>query len=588
MERGMKKIRNMSIKKKISCLFLGCFFTFLICIIIILHHVYKEQVYQEMLQRGHYEDELIVHQMESLSQNAESCCNNIIINMNISMGGKEGLVGSIEEYDHRIREKILGIMENNFILFPDISEIAILYNNGDLYTKERAQSFHTSSGNMELVEEFRNTQVDTRGMCYYYQSEEPSIYYLKVLNDTNDNSQIGYVLLELKEDVIYKSYRNQKTDNPSEIYIFDNSGQFLSSNRRECVEQVYLEPESEKRRTLSKKIYEEIADRKQDNAYYVSEYETSQSWTVISILNLQAGMKSIHSITWNIVITSMVLLIIFFCGIMGILGKIVNPIVALAGHMQKTGENLIQKIDEPENKDEVGVLIASFNQMVDTNGKLIQKVAQNEKEKRHLELALLQAQIKPHFLYNTLDTAFCLNSMKQHKEANYVIKELAEYYRLVLNHGAEWISFWEELDTVEKYLEIQSVRYSNLISYSISVDEELYSFRIPKMTLQPLVENAIYHGIKPAGRKGHILVSGELCDDSVTISVTDDGVGMSQTMFEEILSGKRKCTDAESFGMKSVVERMQLFYGNAGMELSQMVMGTSIVLTIDLRKDVIK
>lgn len=224
--------------------------------------------------------------------------------------------------------------------------------------------------------------------------------------------------------------------------------------------------------------------------------------------------------------------------------------------------------------------------MVDMNGKLIQKVEQNEKEKRRLELALLQMQIKPHFLYNTLDTAFCLNSMQKHQEANHVIKQLAEYYRLVLNHGDEWINFVEELDAVEKYLEIQSVRYSNLISYTIDVDEELYGFRIPKMTLQPLVENAIYHGIKPAGRKGNILISGELCDDKVKIAVIDDGVGMSQAMFDEILNGKRKSTDGESFGMKSVVERLRLFYGDAKMDLGQTDEGTSIVLSIDLRKDV--
>lgn len=582
----MKKIRNISIQKKISCLFLGCFLIFLICIILILHHVYKKQIYQEMLQRGHYEDELIVHQMERLSQNVESCCNNIIINMNISIGGKAGLAGSLEEYDQRTREKVLGVIENNFILFPDISEIFILYNNGDLYTKEKNQNFHASSDNMRMVEELKDTQVSTLGMWYYYENTSPSIYYLKVFNDISDNSQIGYVLLELKEEVIYKSYRNQKTENPSEIYIFDENGRLLSSNQREIVECVYLETEKENKLALSDKIYGEISDRKQNSDYYVKEYETSGGWTVISILDLKAGMTGLQSITWNIVILGIGLFVIFFCVIVRILGKIVQPIVTLAGHMRKTGENLIQKIEEPNSKDEVGVLISSFNQMVDMNGKLIQKVEQNEKEKRRLELALLQMQIKPHFLYNTLDTAFCLNSMQKYQEANHVIKQLAEYYRLVLNHGDEWINFVEELDAVEKYLEIQSVRYSNLISYTIDVDEELYGFRIPKMTLQPLVENAIYHGIKPAGRKGNILISGELCDDKVKIAVIDDGVGMSQAMFDEILNGKRKSTDGESFGMKSVVERLRLFYGDAKMDLGQTDEGTSIVLSIDLRKDV--
>ena len=362
---------------------------------------------------------------------------------------------------------------------------------------------------------------------------------------------------------------------------------YISSDQRESVHQVYQEMDEDKKMEISDEIYRKLLEKKEkDSNSYIREYQTSQGWTVVSVLDLSAGKRGLSIITANIVAISIVLMVGFGFAMMMILRKIMNPVVVLAEHMRKTGENLIEKIEEPESRDEVGTLISSFNQMVDTNSSLVQKIAQDEKEKRQLELALLQMQIKPHFLYNTLDTAFCLNSMRMHREANYVIKQLAGYYRLVLNHGDEWISFSEELDAVEKYLDIQSVRYSELISYSISVDEELYEFRIPKMTLQPLVENAIYHGIKPCGRKGHILIMGEFCNDEVTISITDDGIGMTEEMFEDILSGKRKSTDRESFGMKSVAERLRLFYGeNAKMELSKTVMGTCIVLTVNLRKD---
>ncbi|NCB92076.1 MAG: sensor histidine kinase [Clostridia bacterium] len=280
-------------------------------------------------------------------------------------------------------------------------------------------------------------------------------------------------------------------------------------------------------------------------------------------------------------------LICFLFLVMLLLKRILKPVVAIGNHMRKLGANPLSKIELPSTSDEIGYLVSSFNHLVDRNMALIDQVKEDEREKRHLELALIQTQIKPHFLYNTLDTAFCLNEMGMNKEASRVIKQLAGYYRQVLNHGSEWISFAEELSAVEKYLEIQAVRYSDVISYKIDVGEELYGFQIPKMTLQPLVENAIYHGIKPAGRPGHIMITGELCEDEVTISVIDDGVGMSKEDFADVIKGKRRSTDKESFGVKSVAERLRLFYGDAAsIELDEEArLGTCIVLTINLRKD---
>lgn len=583
----MKLIQNMSIKKKIGYLFSGCFLLFLIGAILILHNVYKKQLYEKMIQRGHYEDALIVNQMEMLSRNVESCCNNIIINLNISIGeGNEGLMGRISGFDIKTREKILRILGNNFLIFKDINEIRILSNNGEMYIKERNSDIHYMPECTELAEEFKNTRVDTLGMWYDPGTGNPSVYYLKVLNDVRDNTQAGYILLELREDVIYQSYQDQNTENLSQIFVFDEAGNLLSSSQREMIAELYQLEEKEERHIRAQEIYQELRKKREDQtSYYVQEISTSRGWTVVSVLDMKAGMQGLHSITRNIILAGFIVAILFFSGIMGLLRKILGPVVALASHMRETGNDLIRKIEEPRGQDEVGILISSFNQMVDTNDKLVQSAMQNEQERRKLELALLQMQIKPHFLYNTLDTAFCLNSMRMYREANHVIKQLAGYYRLALNHGDEWISFSEELEVVEKYLDIQSVRYQELISYRISVDEELDGFLIPKMTLQPLVENAIYHGIKPSGRKGHILILGEYYQDEVAISVTDDGVGMSEELFEEVLSGKKGGADRESFGVKSVSERLRLYYKERGkMELCPTVMGASIVLSIDMRK----
>lgn len=581
----MKRIRDLSMQKKISGLFLGCFLALLSCILLVLHDVYKEQMYQELIQRGHYEDELIIHQLEKVEQNVESCCNNMIINLNLAIG-EEGMIGRPEEYDQRIREKILGVMENNFLLFPDIDRITVAYENGDVYIKQKNRNFTYLQENAELIGNFRKAEVNTLGEWYEQPGKTENICYLKVFRDIRENKQLGYILVEMEENILYETYQNQKTDNPSEIYIFNKHGILLSSTQRDLIKEIYEKEEVGERKKLSDASYEKIFQKKTMPNYYVKEYQTVKEWKVVSILDVKAAMQSLGIITRNIIGIGGILLISFSVFTLLLLKQIINPIIMLAEHMRCTGVHRLKKIEERESQDEIGILITSFNQMVETNETLIKQIEQDEKEKKQLELSLLQMQIKPHFLYNTLDTAFCLNNMKQYEAANQVLKKLAGYYRLVLNHGNEWISFSEELDAVEKYLAIQAIRYSEQITYSINVDEEVCEFRIPKMTLQPLVENAIYHGIKPSGRKGHILITGEVCKEEVIISVTDDGVGMTEEMFNQILSGEKKSTDQESFGMKSVKERLKLFYGNnAKMEWSRMPVGTSIVLSINLDRE---
>ena len=572
---------KISMRKKIICLFLGCFVILLISVILILHNIYSKQIYKEMVQRGSYEDGLIMQQMEGLSQNVKSCCNNMILGLNSALGNG---MDADKGYNQKIREKILNVIDSNFILFPDINQISVLYNNGDMYTKEKFGNLNYESDTQALAEQFKKDSIDTKGSWMFRSGEEPAVYYLKVLNEIKNNNQIGYVWVRLEEEMIYQNYQTQKTDSMSEIYIFNENKVLLSSNQRTLVESIYKEEVIENKCEESEKIYQSLAKR--DKSYLIKEYLTTNGWTVISSLNIGSGMKNLRQVTSNIILTSLVLMCIFTLITMLILKKIMNPIVVLARHMRKTGVRPLCKIQETNSHDEIGNLISSFNQMVDMNEDLITQVKLDAKEKRRLELDLIQSQIKPHFLYNTLDTAFCLNEMERHSDANHVIKQLAGYYRQVLNRGDEWTSLAEELGAVEKYLEIQSVRYGELIHYNILVDPELMGFKIPKMTLQPLVENAIYHGIKPRRGSGHITIGGTLSSGTVKITVSDDGVGMSQAVFADILSGKQTGTDKESFGLKSVVERIRLYYGeHAKIICEEVSVGTKLVLSIDIRKE---
>ncbi|MDD3278815.1 MAG: histidine kinase [Lachnospiraceae bacterium] len=549
--------------------------------LVILYNIYSEQTYTELTQRSDYEDGLITQQMDNLTQNVESCTNNLIMGINMSMTGKY-LTDDTEE---SMKKKILKVTEDNFLLFTEVREISVIYNTGELYTKKKNGIFSYTTDNQAIVNELKSTDVNTSGKWYHRDGEEASVYFVKTLTEIMKNDQVGYIVLKVYEDVIYKNYASKKTDGISQVYIFDEGGYLLSSNQRNILEKVLGEKQVSSKLAASKRIYENLF--KQSGNYRVQERFNRAGWSIVTLLDTQQGMKSLSKISEVVMMGSALFLILFLCIVLFVLKKILKPVVAIGNHMRRLGANPLSKIDLPNTSDEIGYLVSSFNKMVDKNAVLISQVKKDEHEKRHLELALLQMQIKPHFLYNTLDTAFCLNEMGMNKEASRVIKQLAGYYRLVLNKGSEWISFAEELSAVEKYLEIQSIRYSKIMDYKIVVGEELYSFKVPKMILQPLVENAIYHGIKPAGRPGHILIIGELCENEVTISVIDDGVGMSKEEFADVLQGKKRSVSQESFGVKNVAERLKLFYGdNADIELDEeMYLGTSIVVTINLWKD---
>lgn len=191
---------------------------------------------------------------------------------------------------------------------------------------------------------------------------------------------------------------------------------------------------------------------------------------------------------------------------------------------------------------------------------LLQQVKEEQKRKRETELALFQIQIKPHFLYNTLDLIYVCCEMEDGKTGGKIAKALADYYRTCLSGGSEVISIGEELQNTENYLYIQRERYSDIITYHMNGTEKCLRYKIPKMTLQPLVENAIYHGLKEKDEGGCISIDVKEAADAVILEVADDGMGMEPEVFKEILEKKDE-QGRKHFGLKNVHERIQLYFG---------------------------
>ena len=212
---------------------------------------------------------------------------------------------------------------------------------------------------------------------------------------------------------------------------------------------------------------------------------------------------------------------------------------------------------------EATALSNSMNTMIDKINELLEQVTTEQIRLRKADFELLQAQINPHFLYNTLDAIIWLAEAGEQKRVVGMVRNLSDFFRTSLNQGKDINSIKEEMLHVKSYLEIQHVRYQDILSYDIEVPEALYIYSIPKITIQPLVENALYHGIKNKRGMGHISIRGEAGEKDFTITVTDDGIGIDETRLRQVQSGiqNKVLTGKDFYGLYNVCERIRLNFG---------------------------
>ena len=211
----------------------------------------------------------------------------------------------------------------------------------------------------------------------------------------------------------------------------------------------------------------------------------------------------------------------------------------------------------------------------------IQEITQKQASLRRTELALLQAQINPHFLYNTMDTIIWLIEADRHQAAVEMVSNLSDFFRHSLSRGEDVITLGEEERHVRSYLQIQQARYKDIMEYAICIDPGLQRARLPKLTLQPLVENALYHGIKLKRGKGCIYVTSRVEGTDILIQITDDGAGMAPARLAE-LSRALETGERGGFGLVTVHERLRLLFGPPyGLTLSsRQGVGTTVTVRI--------
>lgn len=243
--------------------------------------------------------------------------------------------------------------------------------------------------------------------------------------------------------------------------------------------------------------------------------------------------------------------------------SITRPILRLEKVTKQVAEGDLSVRSDVENGAEVRALSESLNTMIDKINDLLEQVTTEQIRLRKAEFELLQAQINPHFLYNTLDTIIWLAEAGEQKKVVAMVGSLSEFFRSTLSRGKDIVTLKDELQHVRSYLEIQQVRYQDILQYEIEVPEEMYACRLPKITIQPLVENALYHGIKNKRGVGRIRITCCRTEYGCKLKVVDNGIGITRERLAQVQDGilNKVMTGKDIYGLYNVNERIRLNFG---------------------------
>lgn len=296
----------------------------------------------------------------------------------------------------------------------------------------------------------------------------------------------------------------------------------------------------------------------QDDIQYYIYYQTQSMEMMRASLNQQVFTFIVCMILLLAALTAFVAIIET-----RISRSISGPILGLSQVTHEIAQGDFSVRADEKGDRELGALAASVNNMAEHLSVMVMQIREDERKMRKAELRLLQEQINPHFLYNTLDAIVWMIEDGKSEQAENMVVSLSTFFRTVLSRGREFISIREEVQHIRSYMEIQKARYQDILSYEIQVAPELYPYETLKMTLQPLVENALYHGVKNKRSGGLIRISGERDGKLIRFKVEDDGIGMNAEALthlqEEI---RRPCKETDTgFGMANVNERIRMNFG---------------------------
>lgn len=421
--------------------------------------------------------------------------------------------------------------------------------------------------------------------------------------------------MDLKEDIDYVMYIIVVNSERAEELVDTQRPHILISEAREVFQRLYETADADHAKTRLNRILkslntlEDRVEEIEQDAHVTGAYDRNmerldldirvlteliqeqvQEYIYYETTNLEALREGIRSDVDQSIQISILIFFIIFTGAFlidrRIITGITEPIRSLCDVTRLAGSGDFEVRAREGGDEELAVLGSSFNQMVERIGNLVEDIRVEQLNLRVTELKLLQAQINPHFLYNTLDTIIWLAEAGKKEEVVMMVTSLSDFFRTTLSKGKDYIRVEEEEAHIRSYLQIQQFRYQDILEYELRIPPELHEYQILKLTLQPLVENALYHGIKNKRGLGKIMVTAQETDGKLIFCVRDNGRGMDPRRLayvKKVIEGESADKNEPSgFGLYNVEQRIRLNYGlDYGLSIeSEYEKGTEVKVVI--------
>ena len=394
-------------------------------------------------------------------------------------------------------------------------------------------------------------------------------------------TSIGSLEIEVKELLLFDMLRDPVISKWGRIFVADSEGNIVSNNLPELYNKNVTSIGFNNYAAQDR--INEVEKVGKDLSMVISVPVEDLGCSIVGIFpvsNFNSEVKgSIFNIMLVLLISSVLLGVIIYVITNMLMGRIKKLVKA----MKQVKDNNLDVSVPVRSKDEFGELALNFNHMTGRIHELVETVYKIQLLEREAELKALEAQINPHFLYNTLATISWVARKADSDEIVRISNALAKFYRLVLSKGGSLISVREELDMVQSYLQIQKIRFEDMFDVVYDIDEKACELKIVKNILQPLVENALNHGIEPKRGHGTIVIKVEYIDGSLILHLSDDGVGMTPETLEEIRAGRVERSGGSGYAVKNVMERLAACYGSGQSVEITSIRGIGTKVTISIR-----
>lgn len=509
----------------------------------------------------------IVHQMNQNIDSYITYMENIASIISESEDAQGFLFGEEDIAEHRKRlVEQFGIIINGR---EDIRNIGIVRKDGRVLfndgTQEKNENLDLSTQQwyQSAISSGKNSVLTSSHVQHVIKNERPWVITLSrsIEDGIGGSGEKGVVFIDLNYSAISELCDQNSIGEKSYIYILNQDGSIVYHPQQQ---QLYNELQTEKTDiVLNAGAEPVIYGSGNDSRVYTFAQSEKTGWTVVGCMNMNELTRSSRQGQLIYVMTAVILVIIALIFSNHISRAISRPIQKLRDSMVKVQEgDFSATVMEVPEQNEIGSLTQSFNVMIRRIEELMEQNRMEQEQKRKSEMKALQSQINPHFLYNTLDSIIWMAEGKKNEEVVLMTSSLAKFLRQSISNEDQQVSIGQEIEYARSYLTIQKMRYKNKLEYEIYLEASIKSCQIVKLVLQPIIENAIYHGIKYKEGMGLLTVRGYEKDGCVVLEVADNGVGMDEETLKHIFERHKVNYRSNGVGVYNVQQRLKLYYGN--------------------------